>query len=307
MAHEWDKQEMKWERKMDRQRDRAWEHQTVRGKEGNRVERGIERMWAKLSMRLSWCVSCWSSYLKSVRHPTYFTNTCCSVWDKDGAALSLFLVMFYLCWHPLSLGLFFTSMVSFHTSSYQEFSSITSLCMVLHLFLVALWPFVIAFAPLWLLCVSQSFFVSVFLCFFVVILLVFVAVFNPYVFIPSLYCYLSFLGHFASLCGCFFSLCWHFLSFFVFVVVLHFFVAVFIIVDFFVDVSLHGYFSSLRTRLFISLCHLMTVCGHLASLWVCCVSLHGHLACLCSPLCVYGFILSLLVIVWSLFVVVLRQ
>lgn len=32
------------------------------------VEREMTRMWAKLSMRLNWCVSCWSSYLKSFRH-----------------------------------------------------------------------------------------------------------------------------------------------------------------------------------------------------------------------------------------------
>lgn len=35
-----------------------------------------ERMWAKLSMRLNWCVSCGSSYLKSVRHTTNRTHTC---------------------------------------------------------------------------------------------------------------------------------------------------------------------------------------------------------------------------------------
>lgn len=65
----------------------ASEREAVREEELCRVERGMERMWAKLSMRLNWCVSCWSTYLKSVRHPTNSAHTVAymhSAWCTHG-------------------------------------------------------------------------------------------------------------------------------------------------------------------------------------------------------------------------------
>lgn len=54
-------------------REGGYENMRVRRKQG--AKRRMERMWAKLSMRLNWCVSCWSSFLKSFRHPTNSKHT----------------------------------------------------------------------------------------------------------------------------------------------------------------------------------------------------------------------------------------